>query len=78
MIDYQVRLIPFPGGKVHESVTKNEDSSYTIFIDANLPREGQKERFIHAIKHILKEDFDRIDSNEIELIAHDNSQTRNW
>lgn len=76
MIDYQVRLIPFPGGKVHESVTRNEDSSYTIFIDANLLREGQKERFIHAIKHILKEDFDRIDSNEIELIAHGDETMR--
>ena len=70
MFDYQVRLIPFPSGKVHESVTRNEDSSYTIFIDVNLPREGQRQRFLHALKHIMQNDFDMDDADKIERLAH--------
>lgn len=70
MIDYQVRLIDFPAGKSKEAITENEDGTYTIFIDAALSREKQKERFIHAMKHVLNEDFSKEDVQEIEMQAH--------
>ena len=68
MIDYQVRLIKFPPGKAYEAVTLNEDGSYTIFIDRALSREGQQQKFLHALKHILKNDFEKENAS---LIEHD-------
>ena len=70
MIDYQVRLISFPPGKTKEAVTENEDGTYTIFIDATLSREQQQERFHHAMKHILGDDFTKYNANKIEFDAH--------
>lgn len=34
-IDYNVQLISFPSGKIHEAVTPNEDGTVTIFLDKN-------------------------------------------
>jgi hypothetical protein len=70
LIDYQVKLIQFPNNKVRESVVENEDGSYTIFIDASLSREMQKEAFKHAMVHIMGDDFTKDDINKIELQAH--------
>lgn len=70
MIDYQVVLIQFPSGKTHEAITENEDGSFTIFIDASLAREAQKERFRHAYKHITGHDFYGFDVDNIELRCH--------
>lgn len=68
-IDYQVRFIKM-NGNVKEAVTKNEDDSYTIFIENRLSKEAQNDAFLHAIKHILQNDFDKTDVNLIELEAH--------
>ena len=70
MIDYQVRLIDFPPGKTKETIAENEDGSYTIFIDAALSREAQEEKFLHAMKHIVNEDFSKEDIHDIERRAH--------
>lgn len=70
MIDYQVRLIPFPPGRVKESVTINEDGSYTIFIEQSLSREEQQREFLHAMNHIIGEDFSKEDIQRIEREAH--------
>ena len=54
-IDYQVVMLPdLPAG---EAVTLNADNSYTIFINDTLDYKTKKELFIHAAKHILKDDF---------------------
>jgi len=71
LIDYQVQLIQFPTGKVHETVTENEDGTYTIFIDCTLSRIEQIERCKHALKHIMQRDFDTYDVDKVERIAHD-------
>ena len=42
LIDYNVQLIQFPNKKVKETIVKNEDDSYTIFIDASLSSEEQR------------------------------------
>ncbi|MGN0366745.1 MAG: hypothetical protein ACI4E5_12515 [Suilimivivens sp.] len=70
MIDYQIRLIQFPTKKINETVVENEDGSYTIFIESSLSKDRQKEAFIHAMKHILGDDFKKDDANKIEYEAH--------
>lgn len=67
MIDYQVQLINFPDS---ETVTTNNDGSYTIFIETSLTKEAQQKAFIHAMKHILDNDFEKIDIDKIETDAH--------
>lgn len=74
MIDYQVRLINFPS-QVKEAVTENEDGTYTIFIDAALSSDEQKKRFLHAMTHILSDDFSKEDIQAIERIAHNLSNS---
>ncbi len=69
-IDYQIQLINFPSGKVHEAVTPNEDGSFTIFIDKRLTWEAQRERFLHVMKHLYGNDFEKEDVQKIESEAH--------
>lgn len=40
-------------------VTENEDGSYSVFIDPDLSENARIERFIHAVKHINRNDFQR-------------------
>ena len=70
-IDYQIQLIQFPDTKTKETVVENEDGSYTIFIEASLDSIRQREAFLHAMKHILGDDFEKEDINKIEYVAHD-------
>ena len=67
--DILVKLIDFPE-KGNETVTKNDDDSYTIFINAKLSYEKQLEAYAHALKHILGDDFTKDDISKIELDAH--------
>ena len=69
-IDYTVKLIDFPNKKVKEAVTPNADGSFTIFIESSLTREQQQKSFIHALKHIVGDDFKKEDVERIENEAH--------
>lgn len=69
MTDIQVRLIDFPA-RGNETVTKNEDDSYTIFINAKLSHDRQLEAYEHAIRHIENGDFEKADVDRIEFEAH--------
>lgn len=69
-IDYHVELIDFPSGKVHEAVTPNEDGTFTIFIDKKLTFEAQRERFLHALRHLFGDDFEKYSAQIAELEAH--------
>ena len=69
-IDYQIQLVQFPDTKTKETVVENEDGSYTIFIESSLDSLKQREAFIHALKHILGDDFSKYDVNRIETSAH--------
>lgn len=69
MIDYQTFLMPLPG-KVNEAVVANEDGSYTIFIEEPLSPEHRKKTFLHALKHLAENDFEKTDVQEIENEAH--------
>ena len=68
MSDYQVILMD--NMSVNEVVTRNEDDSCTIFINARLSRESQLQAYHHAMKHITKDDFRKDDIQKIEFEAH--------
>ena len=54
----------------NEAVTKNEDGSYSIFLDPALSYEMQHEKYEHALRHIQNHDFERENVQEIEAQAH--------
>ena len=69
-VDYHVRFIEFHG-PVKEAVVPNEDGSYTILIESTLSREQQRQKFLHALAHIYKHDFEKECSVDlIEKEAH--------
>jgi hypothetical protein len=70
LIDYNIQLVAFPSGKVHEAVTPNTDGSVTIFLDKNSTFENQQKRFLHVMKHLEGDDFEKKDVQKIEYDAH--------
>ena len=66
-ISYQVILMDMT---VNEVVTENEDGSYTIFINSRLNYEQQMKVYLHAMKHITGDDFQKDDVQSIEYLAH--------
>jgi len=56
-VDYFVRVIPFPVGRVGGMVTPNDDGTYSVYINANLNRERQLEAYEHEVRHIVNGDF---------------------
>lgn len=63
------KIIDFPV-KGKEMVMPNEDGSYTILINARLSQIGRMKAYEHALKHILNDDFEKDDIQQIELNAH--------
>lgn len=61
--------MPLPG-KVKEAVTPNEDGGYTIFIEETLSPPHRKKAFLHAIRHIYENDFEKYNVNDIEYKVH--------
>lgn len=62
-------IINFPNSG-NEMIIKNEDGSYTILINAKLSDRGQVLAYKHALKHIVNEDFEKENVQEIERHAH--------
>ena len=67
LISYQVILMDMT---VNEVVTENEDGSYTIFINSRMNYEKQMKAYLHAMKHIVGDDFQKEDVQHIEYLAH--------
>lgn len=65
-----VYLIDFPNTKCRETVTENEDGSYSVFLNARQAGNIQKESCRHAIGHINNYDFEKFNAQEIEKSAH--------
>lgn len=65
-----VQLIDFKDLKGNEFVTKNEDDSYTVFINARIGYQAQLDAYQHAIRHIENDDFEKNDVQQIEAVAH--------
>lgn len=51
-----------------EVVAPNEDGTYTILLNGNLSHEMQKKAFWHAIGHINRNDFERVETEGIQRI----------
>lgn len=67
VINIELKDFPVPG---REMVILNEDGSYTVFLNSRLNWESQMDGYVHAMKHILGEDFEKINVQEIEKEAH--------
>lgn len=55
---------------VPEHLVKNEDNSYTIFLNARLSKENQLKSYYHALRHINENDFCKENVQKIEYVAH--------
>ena len=51
-----------------EMVCPNLDGTYTILINGSLTQELQTEAFWHAVRHIKKDDFERVERYGIQAI----------
>ena len=55
-----------------EVVTENDDGSYSIFIDPSLDYETQFSKYVHAVKHINRNDFRQgITADQAERRTHE-------
>ena len=65
--DIYVYVVDMP---VSEAVTPSGAFSYTVYINARLSAERQREALLHALRHIQNDDFSRSDVQEVENHAH--------
>lgn len=56
--------------KIPEQLVKNNDDSYTIFLNAKLSYDSHIKSYYHAIQHINENDFDKETVQVIEMQAH--------
>lgn len=66
-------FVQLPDG-INEAVLSCMDG-YTIYIDESLDREQKVKAFVHAMKHIANNDFEKDDVQEIESDAHNGGTT---
>lgn len=66
--DIFVYFIPLPDG-INEIVLPCF-GGYTVYIDSRLTREKQVRSYCHALNHIINNDFEKADVQEIETNAH--------
>ena len=51
-----------------EMVCPNPDGTYTVLINGSLRKEDQVRAFWHAIRHIQKNDFERVEEYGVQAI----------
>lgn len=56
--------------KIKGFTSKNEDDSYSVFINSRLSYEQRMKAYAHELKHIQNGDFDMFNVQDIELLAH--------
>lgn len=56
--------------KIPEQLVKNDDDSYTIFLNARLSQESHLKSYFHALEHIRENDFEKENVQQIEAEAH--------
>lgn len=71
MEDINVQLLDMDT-KIPEHLIKNDDDTYTVFLNARLSQESRLKSYRHALRHILNNDFEKEDVQIIEQTAHDN------
>lgn len=70
MDNINIFLIDFGRSNPAATSTLNEDGTYTIFINSRCSWHHQRLGCYHELYHILNNDFQKYDVNEIELEAH--------
>lgn len=65
-----VQVLDFKTTCGTELVTPNEDGTYTVLINARMSYETQRKALLHAIGHILNDDFGKENVQQIEAAAH--------
>lgn len=56
--DFFVRIVDFPRGvQPHGMVMPNDDGTFSVFLDARVSRERQKQLCDHEFEHIKNDDF---------------------
>lgn len=68
MDDVFIYYVSLPS-RVKEFVTPCQDG-YTIYINDSLSKEEQLSAYYHAMIHIIDQDFDKYDVQQIEALAH--------
>ena len=53
-----------------EMVVKNEDGSFTVFLNARVSHDKQMEALEHGVRHVTNDDFSKTDVQQIEADAH--------
>ncbi len=56
--------------KIPEHLVKNDDDSYTIFLNARLNQESRLKSYCHALQHIKDNDFNNDNVQAIECKSH--------
>lgn len=72
MRELRIKLLHehFPVGDVVGMVTQDNQGNYMIVINADLSPEKQEESFLHEMRHIYRNDFQRVRAGEVEEEAH--------
>ncbi len=70
MSDVYVYIVKLPKG-INEMVTPGADNSYTVYINEDLPPDKQMAAYYHALMHCERNDFGRLDVQEIEERTHE-------
>jgi hypothetical protein len=68
MDDVFTYFVPLPDG-IHEMVTPCADG-FTVYIDSDLDEAHRIRAYNHAIRHIMRGDFEKENVQEIEEEAH--------
>jgi len=64
-----VYLLDMPAS-IRETVTPNQDGTYSIFINSRLSHDARLSALEHAMKHIKRDDFCKDDVQKIEHDTH--------
>jgi hypothetical protein len=56
---------------ITEQVVKNEDNTYSVFLNARYSYEYHLWAYRHALKHINEKDFEEFDTQSIEHKTHE-------
>lgn len=65
-----VQVLDFKTTCGTELVTPNEDGTFTVLINARMSYETQRKSLLHALGHILNDDFGKENVQQIEAAAH--------
>lgn len=69
MEDINIQLLDMDT-KIPEHLIKNNDDSYTVFLNARLSQESRVKSYYHALQHIVDNDFGEESVQEAERKAH--------